>query len=116
MNKWLFLVIAIFSEVSASLALKAALEAPAWYAVVVCGYAGAFALLAVCLRLGMSISVAYGVWGAGGVTMTALASALLFGEDLTWLMGLGMALILAGVLAVEIGSHQPERIAVPEEQ
>ena len=86
--------------------IEAALEAPGWYVLVVSGYVTAFFLLSVCLRLGMTISVAYGAWGAGGVTATALLSASIFDEPLTWLMGCGMALILAGVITVEVGSQK----------
>ena len=100
------LAAAISSEVAATLALKAALGHPAWYALVVAGYLAAFGFLAVCLRLGMQIGVVYGIWGAGGVTVTALLSALIFGEPLTALMGLGIALIIAGVLTVELGSQR----------
>lgn len=110
MKKWLCLAVAILVEVSASLALKAALESSGWYAVVVCGYVSAFALLTVCLRLGVAVSVAYSVWGAGGVTLTALASALLFGDNLTWVMGVGMTFILGGVITVEIGSRHPQSL------
>ena len=103
------LAAAISSEVAATLALKAALGHPAWYALVVAGYLAAFGFLAVCLRLGMQIGVVYGIWGAGGVTVTALLSALIFGEPLTALMGLGIALIIAGVLTVELGSQRAAR-------
>jgi small multidrug resistance pump len=105
-SRWLVLAGAIISEVAATLALKAALGHPAWYALVVAGYLAAFGLLTVCLRLDMKIGVAYGVWGAGGVTVTAVASAAIYGEPLTALMGLGIALIIAGVLTVELGSQQ----------
>ncbi len=109
MRVWGALGAAIVSEVAAALALKAALDHPAWYVLVVAGYLTAFTLLSVCLRLGMPIGVAYGVWGAGGVTLTALLSAVLFAEPLTALMGLGMALIVAGVLTVEMGSQRARR-------
>ena len=109
MKKWLMLAAAIGSEVAATLALKAALDHPAWYALVVTGYVAAFAFLAVCLRLGMTIGVAYGIWGAGGVTITAILSAVIYGEPLTALMGLGIALIIAGVLTVEFGSQRAAR-------
>jgi len=109
MKQWLCLTGAIVTEVSATLALKAALEAPGWYVLVVFGYVTAFFLLSVCLRLGMTISVAYGVWGAGGVTATALLSATIFDEPLTLLMGFGIALILAGVITVEVGSQNAHR-------
>ncbi|MDQ0848769.1 small multidrug resistance pump [Arthrobacter sp. B3I9] len=109
MKQWLCLGGAVITEVSATLALKAALEAPGWYALVIAGYVAAFFLLAVCLRLGMTISVAYGAWGAGGVTATALLSAGIFKEPLTWLMGIGIVLILAGVITVEVGSQKAHR-------
>ncbi|MGO4433132.1 SMR family transporter [Arthrobacter sp. S39] len=110
MKKWLALGGAILTEVSATLALKAAMETPGWYVLVVVGYIAAFGLLTICLRLGMSISVAYGAWGAGGVTTTAILSALIFDETLTWLMGLGMLCILAGVVTVELGSQKAKRV------
>jgi small multidrug resistance pump len=109
MKMWFMPAAAIGSEVAATLALKAALDHPAWYALVVAGYVAAFLFLAVCLRLGMKIGVAYGVWGAGGVTVTAVLSAVIYGEPLTALMGLGIALIIAGVLTVELGSQHAQR-------
>ena len=109
MRKYFVLAAAIGSEVAATLALKAALDHPAWYALVVAGYVAAFAFLAVCLRLGLPIGVAYGIWGAGGVTVTAVLSAVIYGEPLTALMGLGIALIIAGVLTVELGSQHAQR-------
>jgi small multidrug resistance pump len=113
---WLCLGGAVISEVAATLALKAALEAPGWYGLVVVGYVTAFWLLSVCLRLGMTISVAYGAWGAGGVTATALLSAGIFDEPLTWLMAAGIALIIAGVITVEVGSQNAHRAQKEGEQ
>lgn len=104
--QWTALGLAIIVEVAATLALKAAIEVPGWYVLVVFGYASAFVLLAWCLRLGMPIGVAYGVWGAIGVAATALLAALIFGEPLTPLMILGVVLIGGGVLLVESGSQQ----------
>ncbi|TDO44724.1 small multidrug resistance pump [Kribbella sp. VKM Ac-2527] len=108
MRKWFALAGAIGAEVAATLALKAALDQPAWYAVVTAGYIAAFILVTACLRLGMPIGVAYGIWAATGVALTALLSAVIFGEPLTALMGLGIVLIIAGVLTVELGSHQAQ--------
>lgn len=95
---------AIVLEVAGSLSLKGALDAPALYAVVATGYLGAFAFLALTLRAGLPLGVAYGIWGAAGVALTATLSALIFDEPLTPLMGLGIAVIIAGVLCVELGS------------
>lgn len=96
---------AILSEVAATLSLKGALQAPALYALVVAGYVTSFSLLALVLKRGMGLAVAYGIWGASGVVLTALLSTVLFDEPLTGLMALGIALVVAGVLAVEFGSH-----------
>lgn len=102
---WLLLAGAIACEVTGSLSLKAALERPALYVLVVAGYAASFVLLAAVLRRGMGVGVAYGIWGALGVAATALLSAALFGEPLTGLMGTGLLLIVAGVVLVETGSQ-----------
>ena len=48
--------------------------------------------------------VAYGIWAASGVALTAVASKALFKEPLTALMMGGIALIIAGVLLVELGA------------
>lgn len=107
MKKWLLLLGAILSEVTGSLSLKAALDSPAFYVLVVVGFTSAFALLAAVLREGMPLGVAYGVWAALGVALTSVLSSVLFGEPFTVLMGLGIVLIMGGVLMVEIGSQGP---------
>lgn len=115
MTKWLLLVAAICSEVTGSLSLKGALNHPALYAVVAVGYLASFTLLALVLKQGMALGVAYGIWGALGVALTAVMSALIFDEALTALMGLGIALIIAGVLTVELGSQAAHKNAHTKE-
>ena len=97
---------AIISEVSATLALRQALNQPGFYVVVGIGYALAFILLSLTLKAGMPLGVAYGLWGALGVALTALLSMLVFGEPITVLVALGIALIMAGVLLVEVGAQR----------
>ena len=106
MKKWIFLTLAILLEATATLSLKAALEAPALYAVVVAGYAAAFLCLFRALRDGMSLGVGYGIWAACGVALTAVLSAAIFDEPLTLPMGLGIVAVMGGVLLVELGSQQ----------
>ena len=105
-RRWLFLAAAIVLEVAGSLSLKGALSVPAFYLVVVLGYAGAFVFLALTLRVRMPLGVAYGIWGAAGVVLTAVLSSLIFDEPLTPLMGAGIAIIIAGVLCVELGTQR----------
>lgn len=103
--QWFFLAGAILSEVSAVLCLRVAVTGRrAWYVVVVAGYLAAFALLTLTLDAGLGLGVAYGIWAATGVALTAIASRLLFKEPLTPLMATGIALIAAGVLVVELGA------------
>jgi len=106
MTQWLLLTSAILCEVTASLSLKGALDRPSLYAVVLIGYVASFVLLAFVLRQGMGLGVAYGIWGALGVALTAVMSTLLFDEAFTGLMGIGIALVIAGVLVVELGAHK----------
>ena len=57
------------------------------------------------LRAGVAVGVAYGIWGATGTALTAVLGAAIFRDPLTWAIAAGIALIIAGVLLVELGSH-----------
>lgn len=105
MRKWLLLLAAILLEATATLSLRAALDHTAWFAVVAIGYTGSFAALALALRRGMGLGVAYGIWGASGVALTAVLATVIFGDPLTATTGLGITLVIAGALCVELGSR-----------
>ena len=110
MKKWTFLAVAILSEVTATLALKAAVETPVWLALSLGGYIVAFYCLGVVLKYGLSIGVAYGIWAAAGVSLTAILATLIYSEPLTLQMAIGIAVIIVGVLFVEMGSgHVPKK-------
>ena len=106
MLKWVFLGGAVVSEVTASLSLKAALDHPAFYAIVVVGFVSAFTFLTLTLKQGMALGVAYGIWGAVGDAATAVLSAVIFNEQLTGVMVGGLAAIIIGVLIIELGSQR----------
>ena len=53
----------------------------------------------------MGIGVAYGIWAAAGVALTALVSRFVFKEPITRVMWCGMALIAVGVVLIEGGAH-----------
>jgi len=72
---------------------------------VVAGYVLAFTLLGQVLRRGMSLGVAYGIWAASGVALTAILARVIFHEPLTRTMALGILLIAVGVLTVELGAN-----------
>lgn len=105
MIAWAYLAIAIIAEVTAALSLRMAVSTrKIWYVPVVIGYVAAFTLLSFALAAGMPLSVAYGVWTAAGVALTALLGKLFFREPFTWVMAVGVALIMGGVLLVEFGN------------
>lgn len=105
MSAWLFLAVAVLAEVAGTLSLRrAAAGFRAWYAAVAVGYLLAFSALATSLAEGMPLGVAYGIWAAAGVALTAVGSRVFFGEPLTRVMVAGIVLIMAGVLLVELGA------------
>ena len=106
MNKWLLLGIAILAEVIATTALRASdgftRTVPA---VVVCvGYAVSFYFLALALR-SIPIGVAYAIWSGLGVVIIATLGWLLFGQKLDAGAIIGMALIVAGVVTMNLFSR-----------
>ena len=101
---WLTLAGGIVLEVFSTLGLRASdgFRKRAWIAPVIIGYLISFALLWWTLQLGMPVGIAYGVWSACGVALVALAARVLFAEPLTPLMMAGIALIIGGVLTIEL--------------
>ena len=101
----LLLAIAIVAEVAATLCLRMATHGSRlWIIPVVIGYPIAFAMLLLTLAQGVPLGVTYGIWTAVGVALTAVAGRVLFKEPFTWLMAVGVALIVGGVLLVETGA------------
>ncbi|EYT55135.1 MULTISPECIES: DMT family transporter [Kocuria] len=102
---WLFLSVSILTEVAGTLSLRmAARGRRRWYAAVAVGYLVAFTCLSLVLAEGMALGVAYGIWSASGVALTALAGRVLFREPFTWVTAAGVALIAGGVLLIELGA------------
>lgn len=103
---WLFLAGAIITEVIATTALKVSegFSRPIPSIIVAVGYIAAFGLLSQALVRGMALGVAYGVWAALGVALVAVVGAAFFGEGLTVVQIGGIALVIAGVLALELGA------------
>jgi small multidrug resistance pump len=104
-KEWALLLGAIFTEVSGTLALRASQDHRAWLIVVVAGYFLSFYFLTMVLRAGMPVGVAYGIWGALGTAATASIAAVAFGDPFTKPIVIGIGLIIAGVLLVELGSR-----------
>ena len=107
-RRWALLLGAIGTEVTGTLSLRASQDDLMWLLLVVAGYTASFALLTGVLRTGMPVGVAYGIWGALGTAITAVAATLIFGDPFTVPIVAGIALIITGVLLVEFGSHRAQ--------
>ncbi|WP_040518771.1 DMT family transporter [Gordonia neofelifaecis] len=115
MKKWALLAGAIVSEVAGTMLLRASVDHAGWSVGVVAGYLAAFGLLGMTLREGLPVGVAYGVWGATGVALTAVLGSMVFGETLSPVAMVGIAVIIVGVLVVQTGgarSGDEERVEV----
>lgn len=106
MPVWIWLVLAIGSEVVASLSLRASegFSRPLPSIVVVLGYGFAFYALSQALVRGMQLGQAYAVWSGLGVCLIALLSIAIFGEHLTPVQFLGLALVVGGIACLELGA------------
>ncbi|MCD2440657.1 SMR family transporter [Agromyces sp. SYSU K20354] len=99
------LIAAIIAEVTATISLRMATSgSKLWWFAVGGGYLLAFIMLSVVLAEGVALGVAYGIWAAAGVAITAILSRMFFKEPLTWIMSLGLILIVGGVLLIEFGA------------
>lgn len=102
----LHLAAAILAEVVATSMLKAAAEftRPLPSAVVVAGYATAFYFLSLSLRA-IPVGIAYAIWSGLGLVLVAVAGAVFYGQALDAPALVGMGLILAGVLVINLMSN-----------
>lgn len=104
MTMWLTFAGAILLEVSGTLAMRAsdAFRKRVWILPVAVAFTLSFWLLWLTLQMGMPVGIAYGLWSAIGVVLVALIARVWFKEPLTPLMLVGMALIIGGVLTIEL--------------
>lgn len=93
--KWVYLLLAIVSEVVATSALKSSESfSRLWPSVLtVVGYGVAFYLLSLTLRE-MPVGIAYAIWSGVGIVLVSLAAVVLFGQklDLPALIGMDSSL------------------------
>lgn len=103
MKNHLFLLGAIGAEVVATSALKSSEGFTRWgpTALVVIGYGLAFWLLSLTLR-SIPVGVAYATWSGLGIVLIAVVAWLVHGQKLDAWALLGMALIVAGVLIMNL--------------
>ena len=106
--KYLFLFGAIIAEIIGALATRQSNGFTKLLpsSIAVLGVVGAYYLLSLSLKSGMSIGVAYGIWAAVGISTLAILGVFLFKETLTWVQLIGIILIIGGGLALELGKAE----------
>ena len=105
MQHWTYLAIAILSEVAATSALKASEGlSRLWPSVVVIvGYGISFYFLSLTLKT-IPVGIAYAVWSGAGVALITLIAWLFFSQKLDLPAILGLLLIVAGVVVLNLYS------------
>nr|BFE79563.1 multidrug efflux SMR transporter [Planobispora longispora] len=100
---------AIVAEIMATTALKLSdgFSHKGWSLLVLAGYGTAFFLLAQALKLHMEVGTAYAVWSGVGTAAIAAIGVLFLGESVTPAKIAGIALIIGGVLVLNLagGAH-----------
>jgi multidrug transporter EmrE-like cation transporter len=108
MNAWIFLTLAIVSEVIGSTGLKASKGFTVIFpsVLVVAGYAAAFYFLSLALK-SISLNTAYAVWAGLGTALIAVVGWLFLHEPMSLAKAGGIALVIAGVVVINLagGAH-----------
>lgn len=105
MSGYLYLGIAIVAEVIATSALKAVdgLSKPWPLLLVMVGYGIAFWMLSLVMK-SIPVGVTYAIWSGLGIVLISLAGLLLYDQKLDAAALVGIALIVAGVLVIQLFS------------
>lgn len=103
--EWIYLYIAIAAEVMATSALKASASFTQLVPsiIVVVGYSVSFYLLTLALQK-IPLGVAYAIWSAFGMALVTIIAAVRYGETLDTPAIVGMAMIVGGVLVINLMS------------
>lgn len=103
--KYLILAIAIICEVIATSALKASegFTKPLPSLIVVAGYGIAFYCLSLTLK-SIPVGIAYAIWSGLGIVLVSAAGWIMYKQKLDTGAMVGMLLIIAGVIVVNVFS------------
>ncbi|WP_028448575.1 MULTISPECIES: DMT family transporter [Chitinibacter] len=106
MKPWLILLLAIVAETIATSALKASegFSKLGPSLIVIAGYGVAFYCLSLTLRT-IPVGIAYALWSGIGIVLITVASWWLYGQKLDLAALLGIALIVSGVIVMNVFSN-----------
>ncbi|AGB82418.1 Methyl viologen resistance protein C [Serratia rubidaea] len=103
MTGLMYLTMAIIAEVIATTMLKASEGfTRLWPSlVVVLGYGVAFWGLSMVVK-SMPLGIVYAIWSGMGVVLVSIAAVFIYNQKLDWPAIIGMGLIVAGVLVINL--------------
>lgn len=106
MKSWIFLSVAILTEVVATSALKASdgFSKLAPSIIVVVGYVLSFYFLSLALK-SIPVGVAYATWAGLGIVLITLIAWVMYGQKLDLGALVGMTFILVGVVVMNLFSN-----------
>ncbi len=100
---YLYLTIAVISEVIATLSLKASEEFTKLLPsiIVIVGYGISFYFLTLCLRT-IPVGITYALWSAFGIVIVAIGGRVIYDQVLDLPAIVGMTLIIIGVVTINV--------------
>ncbi|WP_110598037.1 MULTISPECIES: DMT family transporter [Salinicola] len=103
---YLLLALAIVAEVVATSSLKASAGFTRWLPslVVVVGYGFSFYALSLVLK-SLPVGITYAIWAGLGIVLVTLIGIVFYGEKPDLPAYLGMGLIIAGVVVIQVFSR-----------
>lgn len=103
MKYWLYLMLAILTEVVATSALKASagFSRPLPSLIVVAGYAISFYAMSLALEA-IPVGIAYAVWSGIGIVLITVAAWFLYGQRLDIWALIGIGFIIVGVVILNL--------------
>jgi small multidrug resistance pump len=106
MSGYVYLAIAICAEVVATTSMKAlaGFSRPLPLLLVVTGYSLSFWMLALVVRT-IPVGIAYAIWAGLGIVLVSVAATVLYRQYLDLPAVLGMGLIIAGVVVIQLFSR-----------
>lgn len=105
MTGYLCLAIAITAEVIATTSMKAldGFSRPLPLLLVVAGYSLSFWMLSLVVKT-IPVGIAYAIWAGLGIVLVSVAAAAIYQQKLDLPAVLGMVLIVAGVVVIQLFS------------
>lgn len=103
---YLYLAIAVIFEIVGTAGLQASQQftRPKPLILTAIGYAAAFYFLSLVLRT-MPVGIAYALWSGFGMILITIVGLFWFGQRLDWPAVVGLTLILAGVVTINLFSE-----------